>query len=1429
MMQPPGIPQKINGEKPAEKKKYIPYKLKTPKGLSHYSTNSNFAMRKFYFSFIAVLCFVMSATNRASAQCSQNFDGVVAPALPAGWTAVTNISCGTTTPWVTNSTTSDNPPNSASTNDPGCISDEWLNSQTFPIASTTATMTFRRSNNLENGFDGLVLEISIGGGPFQDILVAGGSFVTGGYNGTISVNFGSPIAGRQAWTGNSAGFVTTTVNLPASASGQNVVFRFRRATDSSVTGVGAFIDNITLTGCAVPVAPCAENFDGVTAPALPSGWSATLGATCANTVRWVTSGSGSFNGPNSAFANDPNCISDEYLNTRSFPIISPTAQMTFQRNNNLENGFDGLVLEISIGGGPFQDILAAGGSFVTGGYNGTISVNFGSPIAGRQAWTGNSGGYVLTTVNLPASANGQNVIFRFRRATDSSVSGVGANIDDISIAGSNCAGGCAGVPIPGSIAGPATGCSGSPVALTLSGHTTDPGITIQWKSSTVSGGPYTNISGATNANYNFNAPGVTTYYIATVTCTNGGVSANTVQHVLTVGAPLHTAISSTVTTACSPGTATITGTASGGAFPPINVYGTSGIINLAIPDNTPAGANTTIVLPAGRNFPAAADLKVRINVNHTWVGDVRFTLTTPCGTTLLFDRPGVPATGTGNNNNLGTNNSGTPPPAEYIFDLAGATVLPETALGTGFIPGGTYQPSDAGGAAHTWTGLAFPCSAAGNWQLNVSDHAGADVGTLVSWQIIGPPAYAHTLTGPGTITQNAATGTNNATANFTVTNLAAGTHTFTLTSTDGINCPVSSNVTALIKPTPVITFVPAAPVICNGTIQQITANVVPPTLQSFNQPATTIIQDRVAPAVAGLANPYPTMINVAGLPTTGVTVKSVKLGNFNHTFPDDVDIVLVSPTGQQVILMSDVGGGTDVVGLDYTLDDAAATAMADGAFNPQGTYRPTNIGTGDTWPAPGPASPTATTLSTFTGNPNGNWSLYVVDDLGGDAGFLGNWTITFNLPSLVVFSPITNLFTDPAATIPYTGTPVTVVYAKPTTTTVYTGTSTVDGCTGSGTVTVTVNQLPTITVQPTPATQNICPGFNVNYSVTATGTGLTYQWRRNGVNLSDNAQITGSTTNALSITAVTAANSGSYTVVVSGACPPAVTSNTVVLNVATTPVISTQPANRAVCLGQTAAFTVATVGSIPAPTIFQWQVSTDNGVTWTNLLTGGSFTATYTTPATTAAMNNYRYRVIVTNFCGQTVTSSSATLTVNPVPTVTAAVLPRICISDTLVPLVGTPVGGSWSGIGVSGFNFVPTATAVGTYNLTYSYTNAQGCTATATTVAKVEDCQERLRLLTDDAVILYPNPNNGLFNIRINSTLYNYLGMKVYNAQGQLLNGEAVNSVMVSPVYTGLVYGRVVPIDLTHLPAGIYMVKFYYDDGVRTSEKGFKVIIGGK
>jgi len=184
---------------------------------------------------------------------TQNFDGVVAPALPAGWT--TSTLTGGANLWVTNTTTPDSTPNRAFAGDPAIVTDNVLLSPSIGMPGGQSRLSFRHSYNVETNFDGGVLEIAIGGGAFQDIVTAGGSFVSNGYNGTISTSFNSPIAGRQAWTGNSSGYVTTTVNMPASASGQNIRLRWRMATDTSVSGVGWAVDTISLSSASCTTGP----------------------------------------------------------------------------------------------------------------------------------------------------------------------------------------------------------------------------------------------------------------------------------------------------------------------------------------------------------------------------------------------------------------------------------------------------------------------------------------------------------------------------------------------------------------------------------------------------------------------------------------------------------------------------------------------------------------------------------------------------------------------------------------------------------------------------------------------------------------------------------------------------------------------------------------------------------------------------------------------------------------------------------------------------------------------------------------------------------------------------------------------------------------------------------------------------------------------
>ncbi len=145
---------------------------------------------------------------------------------------------------------------------------------------------------------------------------------------------------------------------------------------------------------------------------------------------------------------------------------------------------------------------------------------------------------------------------------------------------------------------------------------------------------------------------------------------------------------------------------------------------------------------------------------------------------------------------------------------------------------------------------------------------------------------------------------------------------------------------------------------------------------------------------SGPGSLYPSTINVAGYGASLEDV-NVHLLNLSHSYPDDLDMLLVGPQGQNLVVMSDVGGGSDITAVDLILDDAAAAPLPDSTAIASGAYRPANYLTGDTFPAPAPAPSAANALATFNNtDPNGVWSLYLVDDAGGDAGALaGGWCL----------------------------------------------------------------------------------------------------------------------------------------------------------------------------------------------------------------------------------------------------------------------------------------------------------------------------------------------------------------------------------------------------------------------------------------------------
>ena len=126
----------------------------------------------------------------------------------------------------------------------------------------------------------------------------------------------------------------------------------------------------------------------------------------------------------------------------------------------------------------------------------------------------------------------------------------------------------------------------------------------------------------------------------------------------------------------------------------------------------------------------------------------------------------------------------------------------------------------------------------------------------------------------------------------------------------------------------------------------------------------------------------------------GITKATVALNGFTHTYPDDLDLLLVSPVGTTLLLLSDAGGGSNITNLTVTFDDTAGSSLPDSTALTTGTFKPTNYGSGDTFNSPAPGGTPGTTLAVFNNqNPNGTWKLYAMDDTDLDSGTLSSWTL----------------------------------------------------------------------------------------------------------------------------------------------------------------------------------------------------------------------------------------------------------------------------------------------------------------------------------------------------------------------------------------------------------------------------------------------------
>jgi subtilisin-like proprotein convertase family protein len=286
-------------------------------------------------------------------------------------------------------------------------------------------------------------------------------------------------------------------------------------------------------------------------------------------------------------------------------------------------------------------------------------------------------------------------------------------------------------------------------------------------------------------------------------------------------------------------------------------------------------------------------------------------------------------------------------------------------------------------------------------------------------------------------------------------------------------------------------------------------------------------------------------------------------------------------------------------------------------------------------------------------------------------------------------------------------------------------------------------------------------------------------------------------------------NSVTYCVVYNTASPTCASGPTCVTVNVTSPITGLlTPANKTACVGTNTSFNVAPGGG---PLTYQWQVSVNNGLTWSNV--GGATGSTLNLSAVTQLMNNNLYRVTVNaSPCGSAITTAPGRLTVNQLPTVSISSTTLQLVPGRIATLTGTSLPApfsttSWSWTrngttiaGVTGNSTTANIDQQGEYQATV--TDINGCTNTSNIVKIGSEASDKLWI--------YPNPNGGQFQVR----LY-YSGVqgerrivRIYSAQGQLMAQKEFDLDSNTPQYLSMTF------DLPLLSAGTYVVKVVDKNG---------------
>jgi hypothetical protein len=626
--------------------------------------------------------------------------------------------------------------------------------------------------------------------------------------------------------------------------------------------------------------------------------------------------------------------------------------------------------------------------------------------------------------------------------------------------------------------------------------------------------------------------------------------------------------------------------------------------------------------------------------------------------------------------------------------------------------GSAYDNADNYAASGNWGGFdegdTTPISGATNDSYSTTGNNG-DLYYAIAYNAVGDAASTNALLTVNplpTVSVNSATVCSNSSATLTATTSASSPSYLWSDSETTASITVSPSSTTIYT----VTVTDGTTGCTNAGSGTVTVNPLPTV--SVNSATACAGSPTILTATTSASSPS-YLWSPGGATTASITVTPASTTTYTVTVTDGT-------TG-----CTNAGSGTVTVNPLPTVSVNSATVCAG---SPATLTATTSASSPSYLWSPGGA-----TTASFTVSP-ASTTAYTVTVTDGTTGCAnsGSGTVTVNpLPTVSVNSatvcsnsPATLTATTSASSPSYLWSPggatTASITVTPASTTTYTVTVTdgTTGCANNGPGTVTVNPLPVLTLDI--SNQTACVGSEVTWTVGATGSGLSYQWQRDGTNLvegSDN--FTGTTNATLTNSAVAAQDAqdtndspqGYVCVVSIGNC--SVSSTLVSLTVNPLPTVSVNSAT--VCAGSPATLTATTSASSPS---YLWSDSE----TTASITVSPSSTTTYT--------------VTVTDGTTGCTNAGSGTVTVNPTPGapmggVTTNVAPTLDLIVNISNLLS-----SWSGSGLSLQSAGPTSTQGGTVtfdanyiyyippggsissdSIPYTVINGSGCTTTASII----------------------------------------------------------------------------------------------------------------